>query len=422
MTGLAVPNRATMTSALDAAINRLEKVVDHEAIRHNLGVLRDSAAGRKVMPVVKGDAYGLGAVPIARTLVQAGADALAVDTVAEGIALRAAGIGHPVLVMDIDVAENAAACLDAGLTPAIARPEQADRYARLARERGERVSVWLRTNIGFNRFGPRDGFDALLGALYEHQGPLRFAGLFAHLTSSTWEEAETGAQAAEFATRLAAIRSRFGGDVEGGDVEGGDVEGGDVEGGDVEGSLAATHGLVHPATLRGTTWIRPGIGVYGTVVPTARRLNGWRDSGLDRLRPVWQVRARVLDIVTVTGAEGLGYDRAVQVTRGQRIASVAIGFSRGITARAAGFSGLLHGTRCHWIGRPGMDCSQVDVTAVPRARAGDWLTVIGTSGALSRGAEDVSDELGHSLYELMAVLHMPVRHVGAAPEKDIEID
>lgn len=394
---------ATRTRTADAdvsaaATNRLEKVVDHEAIRHNLGVLREAAGGRKVMPVVKGDAYGLGAVPVARTLVAAGADALAVDTVAEGLALRAAGIDHPVLVMDVDLADNAAACLDAGLVPSVARAEHAARYAELAAGRGEPASVWVRTNVGFNRFGPRERFDELLDGLRPYRDRLRFAGLFAHLTSSAWEEEETTTQAAEFSQRLAAARRRL-----------------DPQ---LPGSLAATHGLVHPATLAGTEWVRPGIGLYGTVAPTVRRLPGWSAGGLDRLRPAWRVRARVLDIVTVTRSEGLGYDRTAAVVPGRRVASVATGFSRGITSSAAGFSGLLHGRRCPMVGKPGMDCTQVDVTDVPQAKAGDWLTVIGVSGSLQRSAEDVSAELGCSIYELMATFHMPRRHIGAEPDSN----
>lgn len=402
MTALTTPVRVSAAAVADAAANRLRKVVDHEAIRHNLGVLRSAAGGRKLMPVVKGDAYGLGAVPVARTLVDAGAEALAVDTVAEGLALRAAGIEHPVLVMDVDLPDNAAACLEAGLTPTVARPEQARRYAELAVGRDQPVTVWLRTNLGFNRFGPREEFGALLDELGEYLGPLRFGGLFAHLTSSAWETEETAAQTAEFALRLAGTRARLGAHV--------------------EGSLAATHGLVQQATMAGTTWVRPGIGVYGTVAPTARRLDGWAGSGLDGLRAAWQVHARVLDVVTVTRAEGLGYDRTAPVVPGQRVASVAIGFSRGITAAAAGFSGLLHGRRCTWVGRPGMDCTQFDVTDVPRVQAGDWFTVLGTSGSLHRSAEQVSAELGCSIYELMATLHMPVCHDGLRPDQPTQLD
>lgn len=387
---VAAPDAAAVA---DAAAARLEKVVDLAAIRHNLGVLREAAGGRKVMAVVKGDAYGLGAEAVAGTLAAAGVDALAVDTVAEGLALRAAEIHTPTLVMDVDVADNATACVDADLMPTIARIDQVERYAALGRRRHRRVSVWLRTNIGFNRFGTRrhSGFRDLLTEVRRNREHLRVIGVFAHLSSAAWDEEETASQAAAFGERLRAARSLLGPGV--------------------DGSLAATHGLLHAAALRDTAWVRPGIGLSGAVAATCQDLSGWDGSGLSRLRPAWRVRARVLDVVAVEEAEGLGYDRAVKVAAGQRVASVAIGFSRGITSSSAGFSGLLHGRRCRGIGLPGMDCSQFDVTDVPQVRPGDWLTVLGESGDLTRTAADVSDELGCTLYELMATFTMPVRHV-----------
>jgi alanine racemase len=135
-------------------------------------------------------------------------------------------------------------------------------------------------------------------------------------------------------------------------------------------------------------------------------------SGLDRLRPAVTVRARVLDLVTVTRPEGLGYDRSAAVAPGRRLASVAIGFSRGVTGPAPAFTGLLRGRNCPMVGRPGMDCAQFDVTAVPDARPGDWMTFLGREpdgGGPARTAADVGAELGLTLYELLAALRMPVR-------------
>jgi hypothetical protein len=98
----------------------------------------------------------LGAVEIARTLGAAGVDALAVDTVAEDLELRGAGVDTSISVMDIDVVANAADCVSADLMPTVARVDQASRYAELGRHRDKPVIAWQRTDIGFHRFGPRD--------------------------------------------------------------------------------------------------------------------------------------------------------------------------------------------------------------------------------------------------------------------------
>jgi alanine racemase len=389
MTGTAV-----RTSPARLAAARLEKTVAAEAIRHNLSVLRSAAGGRRIMPVVKGDAYGLGAAAIGALLVASGIEALAVDTVAEGVDLRDHGIAAPLLVMDVDVAENAEACAEYRLTPAVATAEQVARHQAVADRHGTPVRVWLRANVGFNRFGPREerDFDTVLDRLRQARHAVRVTGFFAHLSSSAHDPQETVAQAATFTSRLERVRA--------------------VLGADVAASLAATHGVLHPAALHGTDWVRPGIGLYGLLAPDSRSLPGWHDSGLHRLRPALTVRARVLDVVTITRSEGLGYDRSAALAPGRRVASVAIGFSRGLAGAPAGFTGLLHGRSCPLVGRPGMDCTQFDVTDAPAARPGDWMTFIGPEpdgGGTARTAQQVAAELGLSLYELLATLRMPVR-------------
>ncbi|MFF4607283.1 alanine racemase [Streptomyces sp. NPDC001339] len=368
------------------AAARLAKTVAADAVRHNLGVLRAAAEGRRLMAVVKGDAYGLGAPAIARLLVASGADALAVDSVAEGAELREHGIDAPILVMDVDVADTAAACARYRLMPAVATPEQVRRHGAVAWRQGAPATVWLRTNVGFNRFGPREEpeFAAVLDALHEARTAVRVAGIFAHLSSSGRDRRETAEQAGTFRSRVARARAALGSPL--------------------EASLAATHGLLHPEALRGTDWVRPGIGLYGLLQLGSREAAGPAGARLDGLRPAVSVRARVLELVTVTRPEGLGYDRSAALSPGRRLASVAIGFSRGVTGTAPAFSGLLRGRSCPMAGRPGMDCTQFDVTDVPDVRPGDWMTFIGPG----RTAQDAGAELGLSLYELLATLRMPV--------------
>ena len=387
------------SSTATATAQRVEKVLDVSAVRHNVAVLQTAAAGRRLMAVVKGDAYGLGAAAVGNLLLDAGVDALAVDTVAEGLELREAGITAPILVMDVDVAANARGCAEQGLMPAVASAEQVRRHADEARRRGVPSTVWLRANVGFNRFGPRDqaGFDEVLARLDAARDVLRVAGVFAHLSSSAGDPVETASQAARFQARAAQARRLFGARC--------------------SASLAATHGLLHPQALTGTDWVRPGIGLYGVLDPRSRTLPGWAASPLGGLLPALSVRARVLDIVDLAEPEGVGYDRR-QVPGGRRLAAVAIGFARGLAGATDGLAGFLHGVRCPMAGRPGMDCTQFDVTDVPAARPGDWLTLISTTPAGSpASAESVARDLGRSLYELLVSLRMPVRLADQAAQR-----
>lgn|GEM_PF-1437517 len=386
-----VTERVAVAATAAATGRRVEKVLDVGAVRHNLAVLRAAAAGRRLMPVIKGNAYGLGAVAMAGLLVEAGVPALAVDTVAEGLELREAGVRVPVLVMDVDVAANARDCAEQRLMVAVATAEQVRRHADEAGRRGVPSTVWLRTNVGFNRFGPRDesGFAEVVARLHDARDALRVAGVFAHLSSSAGDPVETAAQAARFASRAALVRDLFGPSC--------------------SASLAATHGLLHPRALAGTDWVRPGIGLYGLLAPRSRALPGWAGSPLAGLRPAVSVRARILDVLELPEAEGVGYDRRT-VPAGRRLAAVGIGFARGLAGAPDGFSGFVHGQRCPMVGRPGMDCTQFDVTGAPAARPGDWLTIASNSAPDDPASmESVARKLGRSLYELLATLPMPVR-------------
>jgi len=382
---------AAASTPAAATAQRVEKVLDVQAVRHNVAVLRTAAAGRRLMPVIKGNGYGLGAVAVAGLLIEAGVPALAVDTVAEGLELRAAGVRAPILVMDVDVAANARSCADHDLMAAVATVEQVRRHADEADRRGAPSTIWLRANVGFNRFGPRDepGFDEVLAQLHAARDVLRVAGIFAHLSSSAGDPDETATQAAQFQARAARVRALFG-------------AGCSV-------SLAATHGLLHPQALAGSDWVRPGIGLYGLLAPQSRTLPGWAGSPLAGLRPAISVRARILDILDLPEAEGVGYDRRA-APAGRRLAAVGIGFARGLAGAPDGLAGFLKGQRCPMVGRPGMDCTQFDVTGAPAARPGDWLTFASNSAPGSPASmESLARQLDRSLYELLATLRMPVR-------------
>lgn len=380
---------------------RVAKVVDLAAVRNNLEVLRAAAGNRKVMAVVKSDAYGLGAPTVAQDLLLAGVDALAVDTVAEGVALRSAGVQAPILVMDPDVVDNAVACIDNNLIPTVARGSHANVYTSIARRRGQPVEAWLRVNVGLNRFGSRDGFDGLLHIVNACAPWLRIIGVFAHLSDAASDEEKTTAQIKEFTERQEVAQRCLRQS----------IENSSQAVFRIESSLAATEGLFWPSSLRGTQWIRPGSGLYGPVSSSLEAPPSCRSSGLQGLRLCWSMQARVLDVVTATRSERVGYDWNAAVNPGQEVASIAVGFANGVTSAARNLQVILRGRRCPIIGTPGMNCSHFDVTGVPGVSAGDWATLAGSSEGMTQRVEDVAAMLGYGDYELMTVLRAPVYYI-----------
>src|SRR5215213_2528357 len=218
--------------------------IDLAALRHNIKLINRISGGAKVIAVVKGDAYGLGASVVARTLESCDVPAFAVDNVAEGIELRRAGIAKPILIIDGDVPDNAELAITHELMPGIADEPLLKAYDSAAGRHGRKHAIWLATNVGFNRSGYRslDEFERfLLSVRACHQ--LEVKALYAHLTNSNSDADITLAQVEEFSEK--ARRAR------------------EVLGSDLEISLFASHGLMRWARAFPTDWVRPGLLLYG---------------------------------------------------------------------------------------------------------------------------------------------------------------
>src|SRR5690606_27075629 len=130
----------------------LRAEVDLDALRHNVRVLQTRAGEAEVMGVVKADAYGHGAVPVARVLLAEGVRRFAVANVPEGVELREAGIAVPVLVLGAPLPEYLPACARYDLAVTVTSPEVAEAVVEAAEKAGP-LTVHLKVDTGMNRLG-----------------------------------------------------------------------------------------------------------------------------------------------------------------------------------------------------------------------------------------------------------------------------
>jgi alanine racemase len=138
-------------------------VVDLDAIRHNIRLVRERVAPAEVIAVVKADAYGHGVVPVARTALEAGAEWLAVALVEEGEELRQAGITTPVLLLSEPPARAADRVVAADLTPTVYTLPFSEALRRAAGKRGRGLRVHLKADTGMSRVGvPRHEWERAL--------------------------------------------------------------------------------------------------------------------------------------------------------------------------------------------------------------------------------------------------------------------
>jgi alanine racemase len=360
--------------------------VDHVAIRSNLAALRVRAPGSEVIGVVKANAYGHGDVAVARTLLGAGAERLAVATVDEGVRLRDSGIAAPLLVLwGIGPAE-AAVVAEADFEPVVYDDRSIDALEATA-GRGP-IGVHLKVDTGLGRQGVAPDQAIGLAVRIVASARLELAGTMSHLAVPGEDDAYTEVQLVRMARVLDAMRSAG-------------IDPGLVHVG-ATGSLLAGESAQAGA-------IRPGLGLYG-LTPS------WAGDGSIALRPALSLKALPLRIFDLPAGEPIGYGLRYRAPRATRIATLGIGYGDGWPRIHAnnGFA-LVRGTRVPIVGAISMDGLTVDVGEVPGVTYGDEFVLIGEQAGMRITAEEVADERRTINYEVTTALRdrLPRLHLGA---------
>ena len=374
-----------MTSAGSAHRAWIE--VDHEAIRHNLSVLRRRAPEAAVIAVVKADAYGHGDDAVARTLVAAGAERLAVATVDEAVRLREAGIGAPLLVLwGIGEAELEAVVAH-DLEPIIDDARSVALLAAAA-DPAHPVGVHLKLDTGLGRQGADPDLATEVATAIARAPGLRLAGTMSHLASPGEDEAYTEVQLLRLARALDAMRSAG-------------IDPGLVHVAATGAILAGGHEL-HGA-------IRPGLGLYG-LAPA------WATTVRAELRPALSLKARALRLFDLAAGEGIGYGLRFRAARDTRIATLGIGYGDGWPrVHANNGAVLVRGQRALIVGAISMDGLMVDVGGIAGVTYADEFVLIGEQEGARITADEVAAERRTINYEVTTALRgrLPRLHLGA---------
>ena len=368
--------------------------VDHAALASNLGVLRRLAGEeRRVIAVVKANAYGHGAIEVSRTLLRHGAEHLAVATLGEGLALRGAGIEAPILVLWGLGAPEAGPALAADLEAVVYDEAGIDLLERTAASLGRRASVQLKIDSGLGRQGSDPTLAVDLALRISRSRHLRLAGTFSHLAVPGEDEAYTDVQLLRLAQALDAMRSAG-------------ADPGLVH-------MAATGGVLSGAGSFGDA-IRPGLGLYGMVPAWL----GDREVGL---RPVLSLKALPLRIFDLPAGDAIGYGLRFRTERATRIATLGIGYGDG-WPRAHANNGwvLVRGERRPIVGAVSMDGITVDLGDLDDVTYADEFVLIGGQMRARIDADEVAAQRRTINYEVTTTLRdrlprVHLREVAADP-------
>ena len=329
----------------------------------NHGALRRRVGGRPILHVLKADAYGHGAVQVARALQEDGVERFGVAIPEEGIELRRAGIRSPILVLGGFAPPQADLLLQHDLVPAIYRADQVQSLSSTAARRGVVAPAHLKIDTGMGRLGvPSADVPAFLEILRKAPS-IRLTGAFSHLAvADDPADPFTRDQTRLFQEAIGAIRTAG-------------LTADEIH-------LANSAAIMdHPPAWM--TLVRPGLILYG--YPPSSRMTALP------VRPVLALRTRIIYIKEVPKGTTLGYGRTFQAPRPTRVASLALGYDDGLPRLVSnrGYV-LVRGGRAPIVGRVSMDLTTVDVTDVPAAALGDEVTVVGASGEETLGADQVA--------------------------------
>lgn len=369
-------------------------VVDLDAVADNVATLRGAAPGATLMAAVKADGYGHGMLPVARTVLRAGATWLGVAHLAEALDLRAAGIDAPVLawltVPGDRFAEAVTAHVDIGVSARWALDEVA--AAVLATGVTARIHLKVDTGIARNGCLPADLPD-LLAAACRHQaaGVLDIVGVFSHLAcADVPSHPSVAAQIATFADAVALVE-RSGAQLELRHLA----------------NSAAT--LAVPAARFDA--VRPGLGLYGLSpmpdLATSAQLG---------LRPAMSLLGRIAMVKDVPPGQGVSYGLTYVTTTDTTLALVPIGYGDGLPRHASGLGPVLIGNRRVTIaGRVCMDQIVLDLGARTDAvQPGDLAVLFGSGADGEPTAQDWAQAAGTISYEIVTQLgaRIPRHYVG----------
>ncbi len=354
--------------------------VDLDAIAHNVRELKKLIGDRaQLMAVVKANAYGHGAVPVARTALQCGASWVAVARVSEGIELRRGGIVAPILLMGHIPASDASAVIDYSLTATVDTLELARALsAEIERRRAPLLAVHVKVDTGMGRFGllPDEVLD-FVRALTALPG-LELQGLYTHFAvSDEADESYTYQQHYLFAEIL-----------------------------DQLGEAGFQTALAHEANSAAVLaipethldMVRCGIALYGL------RPSSEVEPAIP-LQPAMSLHSRVARVRTLPAGSSISYGRTYITAKPTRVALVPIGYGEGyhriLSNRGAV---LIRGRRCPILGRVCMDQFVVDVSAVPDVQLDDEVVALGRQGHEEISAEEIAAQAETINYEVTTAI------------------
>ena len=356
--------------------------LDLDALRQNVALLRKCVPdGCRLMPAVKANAYGHGAIPIARELNRLGIDCFCVACAAEGIELRKAGITGEILILGYTHPTEFSLLRHYRLTQTVTDYA----YAEKIQQSGIRLHIHIAVDTGMHRLGIRCEDVEHIAAVYQMKN-LLVDGIFTHLSACDSAapdcHAFTESQILAFRQVIKALSQK---------------------GISCKGiHLLSSYGMLnYPEAAE--SYVRPGIALYGLFSTEADTRNLHE---ICPLEPVLSLKARVASVRALYAGESVGYGLAFTADHDMQVAVLSIGYADGLPRELSCGNGsvLIDGQRAPIVGRICMDQTLIDVSRIPDVKQGDTAVLIGVSGSEQITAGELAGKCHTIANELLSRL------------------
>ena len=354
--------------------------LDMAALEHNVRTLQGLLPGNcQLMPAVKAEGYGHGAVLISKELNRLGVKAFGVASVPEGIQLRKAGVKGEILVLGYTHPRQFDLLRRYKLTQTVVDMPFAEELYKY----GKTLHVHIAVDTGMHRIGIKYDQVDEISRIFEWK-KLKVDGMFTHLCVSDSDEERrvefTNAQGEAFFQLVELLKER----------------GHECP----KKHLVASNGVLNYPEFAGD-YARVGIALYGV-----RSESEDMDRAGVTLKPVLSLKARVASVRELQAGEAAGYGLAFVAKRPTKLATITIGYADGLSRLLSGGRGsvLIRGHRVPIAGRVCMDQTLVDVTGIPDVQQGDIAVLIGRSGSEVLTAYDMAEAAGTITNEIFTSL------------------
>ncbi len=361
--------------------------IDCDAVEHNLKLIRGKVGDKvRIMGVVKADAYGHGAVAVSKSLLHAGANALAVASLEEAFQLRDAGIKCDILILGYTQPNWASAVVEGGFIQTVYHLNLAKALSAEAVRLKKDVRVHIKIDSGMGRIGIQPEHAIHFIKEVSSLEGIVLDGAFTHLSmADDMDAVYTAKQLERFDGMISELKAA----------------GITIPSVHAANSAAA---VLNPEAAYDL--VRPGILLYGLTPSMAMK------DKVTEFRPVMTVKTTIVELKTVPAGSRISYSGTFTAPGPTRIATLPAGYADGFSRRLSNRGHVLAGgRRAPIIGNVCMDFMMADVSGTPDAKVGDEVVLIGRQGVNAIEVDEIAALMDTINYEVVTLIGKRVARV-----------